>query len=154
MKFFSQEITEIPSTQTDEKKMRNLLRISPILNKCHLFLSPFSAEGGRVDTELLLKPIRVSTKTSNCVHRNALQHLFKSFLLSFTNHASSLKREVNIWVTICCCQVKENLLGATTHQCLGLHSDTHITSGDSAAAQAVTTPSLSLTFHTYSDIFQ
>lgn len=68
MKFFSQEITEIPSTQTDEKKKRNLLCISPILNKCHLFLSPFSAKGGRVDTELLLKPIRVSTTTSNCVH--------------------------------------------------------------------------------------
>lgn len=30
-----------------KKKMWNLLCISPILNKCHLFLAPFSAKGGQ-----------------------------------------------------------------------------------------------------------
>lgn len=46
IEFFSQEITEIPSMLTDEK-MWDLLCISPILNKCHLFLSLFSAKGGQ-----------------------------------------------------------------------------------------------------------
>lgn len=108
--FFSQEITEIPSTQTAEKKKKwSLLCISPILNKCHLFLSSVSAKGGQYYSELLLKPIRVSSKTSKCVHYKCITLLFVKLLqgLSFVfvseKGASRLKTEVNIWVTIVIC---------------------------------------------------
>lgn len=66
--FFSQEITEIPFLHTDEKMYKNLLCISLILNKCHLFLVSCSAKGGPYYFELLLKPIEVLRKTSKCVH--------------------------------------------------------------------------------------
>lgn len=79
-----------------------------------------------------------------------------AFVFVAEKGASRLKTEVNIWVTVAigCRQVKEHQLGATMHQCLGMRSDVNITTGDSVAAQAMTTTSLSLTFHTYSALFQ
>lgn len=78
------------------------------------------------------------------------------FVIVSETRATQPKREVNIWVTVLIpsSEVKEHQLEATMHQCLGLRSDTNIPAGYSVAAQAATTTSLSLTFHTYSDIFQ
>ena len=59
--FFSQEITEIPLTQTNEKNVKPVMYYSNIKQMSSIFVS--IATGGPYYSELLLKLIRVCSWT-------------------------------------------------------------------------------------------